>query len=306
MRDRARRAAVGLATSTRAAVPLGRLLVPSREGVPGAGAEVTWCGDAAAAGRIAVLAHFDPRGQFAEPAGLLLTGLREAGFAVVVVSTAEVAHETLVAALAPDVLGVITRPNAGFDFASWAAAVDTLRRQGADPERVVLLNSSMYGPLEPLGPMLDRLYATGADVMGATESREFRPHLQSYLLAFSRVAWRSPTFASYWRRIRPANDKWGTILAHELGWAHDLAVPPLRAATLVTARRVGARGNPLTFTWRDVVRSGVPLVKRSLFFANHDHVDLTGWRDDLAALAPGFDPGVIERDVLRLTGSAAP
>jgi len=300
-RDLARRSAVAVISATRIATPVGRVLMSRNEIDPGIGATATWRGESQGATRLAVLAHWDARGEFAEPARLTMDGLRAAGHDVVVVSTADVDHTAFAESVGAGALGVFTRPNVGFDFASWAAALDALRIQGADPERLVLINSSMYGPLGPPDVMLDRLFGSGADVMGATESREFRPHLQSYFMAFDREAWRSERFADYWRHVRPATDKWGTILAHEQRWAHDLALPRRPAVAMVTAREVRTNRNPLTFRWREVILAGVPFVKRSLFFDNYDRIDMTGWREFVAEVAPSFDLGVIDRDVARLT-----
>jgi lipopolysaccharide biosynthesis protein len=304
LRDEARRAAVAMITASRIAVPVGHVLVRGDERDPQDGATVTWSATAGLGTQLAVLAHWDAQGRFGEPARQTATALRDAGFQVVVVSTAAVDHAEFAAEVGADAIAVVTRPNVGFDFASWAAGLDLLRGAGARPERLVLLNSSMYGPVSPIGPMLDRVYATGADVMGATESREFRPHLQSWFLAFSRRAWDSEQFVDYWRHVRPATDKWGTIFAHEQRWATDLALPGTRPAVAVTTESLRTRRNPLTFTWREVLQAGVPFVKRSLFFDNYDRVDLTGWREFLADHAPGFDAGIIERDVARLTDGA--
>jgi O-antigen biosynthesis protein len=305
LRDEARRAAVAAITASRIAVPVGRLLVRVDEREPQEGATTTWGTGSDIGAHVAVLAHWDARGRFGEPARQTARALRDAGFEVVVVSTATVDHAGFAAEVGADATAVVTRPNVGFDFASWAAGLELLRRADARPERLVLLNSSMYGPVTPIGPMLDRLYATGADVMGATESREFRPHLQSWFLAFTRRAWESERFVRYWRHVRPATDKWGTILAHEQRWATDLAPSGTRPAVAVTTRMLRTRRNPLTFTWREVVLAGVPFVKRSLFLDNYDRVDLTGWQEFLAEHAPGFDVGIVERDVARLTDGAA-
>lgn len=302
LRDEARRAAVAAITVSRVAVPVGRLLVRGEERDPQDGATATWTTGSDLGTHLAVLAHWDAQGRFGEPARQAAQALREAGFEVVVVSTATTDHAGFTAEVGADASAVVTRPNVGFDFASWAAGLDLLRQADARPQRLVLLNSSMYGPIGPIGPMLERLYSTGADVMGATESREFRPHLQSWFLAFSRRAWDSERFADYWRHVRPATDKWGTILAHEQRWATDLALPGTPPAVAVTTRSLRTRRNPLTFTWREVVQAGVPFVKRSLFFDNYDRVDLSGWREFLADHARGFDVGIIERDIVRLSG----
>jgi lipopolysaccharide biosynthesis protein len=304
LRDEARRAAVAAITATRIVVPVGHLLALGDERDPQVGSTTTWSTRADLGRHLAVLAHWDAQGRFAEPARQTARALRDAGFEVVVVSTVTTEHSTFVVDVGTDAIAVLTRPNVGFDFGSWAAGLDLLRGAGARPERLVLLNSSMYGPVSPVGPMLDRLYATGADVMGATESREFRPHLQSWFLAFSQRAWDSERFVDYWRRIRPATDKWGTIFAHEQRWADDLALPGARPAVAVSARTLGTRRNPLTFTWREVLLADVPFVKRSLFFDNFDRIDLTGWREFLVENAPGFDVGIIDRDVARLRDDA--
>jgi lipopolysaccharide biosynthesis protein len=300
MRDLARRTAVGALSATRLATPVGRLLVP-RSPQPAPEATVTQVRPLPTTGDVVVLAHFDPHGDFAEAATYYLDAFRSAGFDAVVVSTVP-EHARLVDQVGDRAAAVVTRPNIGFDFLSWAAGIALLRAAGAEPRRLVLTNTSMYGPMEPLAGLLDRTFALGADVVGLTESREFRPHVQSYFLGFTGAAWRSERFAAYWDRIRPAQDKWGTILAHEQRWAEDLAAPGRPARALVTSREMATPRNPLTFTWRRLLDLGVPLVKRSLFLANPDHVDMRGWQDELARRYPAFDTGVVERDALRLTG----
>jgi len=305
VRDLVRRVAVAVLGATRAARPVGWLLRPRRPQIVDDGARTTWLGDPSGTGELAVLAHWDPRGEFAEASEMLLDGLRAAGLDVVVVSTSA-PHEALVGQLRDRALAVVTRDNVGFDFLSWARGLEAARHAGVPAERIVLTNTSMYGPLQPLRPMLDRLWALPADVLGLTESREFGPHLQSWFLAFGPTAVRSARFASYWERIRPATNKWGTIVAHELRWARDLAQGGPPPTALLPAALTGRTRNPLTFTWQTVVTGGVPFVKRSLFLANPDRIDMRGWREFVLEHAPGFDVGVVDRDVLRLTGRGAP
>jgi lipopolysaccharide biosynthesis protein len=252
-----------------------------------------------------VLAHWDARAEFAEASVMMVDGLRSAGLDVVVVSTSA-SHELLVSQLRGRVLAVVTRRNVGFDFLSWARGIEALRREDAMPGRLVLTNTSMYGPLQPLRPTLDRLWSLPSEVLGMTESREFRPHIQSWFMAFGPNAIQSQRFDAYWTQIRPAANKWGTILAHEQRWASDLALDGRAAAALLSADRTSRTRNPLTFTWKTVIRGGVPFVKRSLFLANPDRVDMRGWRDFVHEQTPGFDSGIVERDVRRLTNGAAP
>jgi lipopolysaccharide biosynthesis protein len=256
-------------------------------------------------GDVAVLAHWDADGDFAEASAVLLDGLRAAGLDVVVVSTSS-RHETLVEKLEGRAVAAVTRDNIGFDFLSWARGLVLVRHAGMVDQRLVLINTSMYGPLAPMDGFLDSLWSLPADVLGVTESREFGKHLQSYLLAFRGDVIGSERFAAYWERIRPATNKWGTILAHEQRWARDLAKGGPSAAVLLPSNLTSCDRNPLTFTWRRVVAYGVPLIKRSLFLANPDRIEMKGWKEFIAEHASGFDPDVIDRDVYRLTGVHAP
>ena len=305
MRDLARRAAVAGLGATRAARPAGWLLRPKQPRPVDDDVRVTWLGGSTAGSALAVLAHWDAAGEFAEASEVMLDGLVAAGMDVVVVSTSA-AHDPLAGRLRGRALAVVTRRNIGFDFLSWSRGLAVARREGVTADRVVLTNTSMYGPVLPLAPTMERLWALPSDVVGMTESREFGPHLQSWFLGFKPPVTQSARFRAYWERIRPATNKWGTILAHEMRWARDLAADGRAPSVLVPARRISTSRNPLTFTWQAVLMAGVPFVKRSLFLANHDRVDLCGWREVVGRHAPDFDLGVVDRDLLRLTGNAAP
>jgi lipopolysaccharide biosynthesis protein len=305
VRDLLRHAAVSGVGATRAARPAGWLLRPKRPQPIDDDVRATWLGTPSAGAALAVLAHWDPAGEFAEASTVMLDGLRAAGMDVVVVSTSA-AHDQLVARLHERALAVVTRQNVGFDFLSWRRGLEVARREGLRADRVVLTNSSMYGPVVPLAPTMERLWALPSDVLGMTESCEFGAHLQSWFLGFKGPVTRSARFISYWERIRPATNKWGTILAHEMRWARDLADDGRPASVLVPASRTSRSRNPLTFTWQAVLEAGVPFLKRSLFLANPDRIDLRGWREVVGRHAPDFDLGIVDRDVLRLTGRAAP
>ena len=77
--------------------------------------------------------------------------------------------------------------------------------------------------------------------------------------------------------MRPATNKWGTILVHELRWADDLSLAG-PAVPYVRVEDHGCRGNPLFFAWRELIRDwGMPFVERSLFGPNYDRIDMSGW-----------------------------
>lgn len=291
----ARRLAVAGLSASRIAVPLSWLARPARAGDPAD--VVRWCriGRVDDATRLAVVAHWDPRGEVGPADRALLSAVAGCGFSVLVVSTADAAPEALAEGL-PGVAAVATRANVGFDFLSWRRGLEWLRADGdlERVERLLLLNTSMYGPVRPIGPFLDLAFDAG-DVVGFTASREFMPHAQSYALALSGAAVRSPGFLPYWQRVRPSTGKWGTIAAHELRWQRDLISGGLRAGVVVPAPSGAV--NPLTHGWAQLLDRGFPLVKKSLFTVNYDGVDLGGWADRIG------DPvacGLIQADLRRL------
>jgi hypothetical protein len=100
--------------------------------------------------------------------------------------------------------------------------------------------------------------------------------------------------------VRPASNKWGTILAHELRWADELSLAG-PAVPYVSVEQHACRGNPLFFAWRELISEfGMPFVKRSLFLQNYDRIDMTGSREFLAANADGFDVSMISGGISEL------
>ena len=250
--------------------------------------------------RVAVVAHFDPLGEFAEPAVMLSRALRDLEARVVVVSTVATPHDALAAQVAPHADALVTRANEGFDFLSWQRGLELATRLRWSPSDTLLTNTSMYGPLLPLRPVVDEM-SDLSPVWGMTESLDFARHIQSWWLGYDLRTARSERFRRYWSHVRPSTDKWGTILAHELRWARDTEPPGRPARAFVPVSAHCCRRNPLFFAWRGLVAEhGLPFIKRSLFLDNHDRIDMSGWRDFLAHAAPAFDVGVIERDLVRL------
>lgn len=302
-RQERRRRAVAAITATRVALPVSALVRPRRETV--VDDAVTWVttGRVDPARPVAVVAHWDPLGTVPPVDVLLLESLSDSGFQVLLVSTASGDPASLAAAAGDRCVAVAARRNVGFDFMSWRRGIEHLGPAVTSLPRLLLLNNSMYGPVRPLAPFLDRAFGPGGpDVVGFTGSREFLPHAQSYALGFGPAALRSRRFADYWPRVRAADGKWGTILGHELRWMRDLTGGPVRGGVVVPAPPQPV--NPLTLHWRDLLAAGFPFVKRSLFLANYDDVDLTGWRSVIGPGGP-LTPDDIEAD-LRRRGAAAP
>jgi len=140
--------------------------------------------------QVAVVSTFTPTGRPLTAIINLLQSLRSAGISAIVVDTSP----NWVLGSHPDLARFasiyVRRSNVGWDFSSWIA-VHThpdLRGLIGDVSQLWWLNDSCYGPLTSMHEILHRADAESHDVWGLTSSNQIKPHLQSYLLKFSRRA----------------------------------------------------------------------------------------------------------------------
>ena len=241
--------------------------------------------------RLAILAHFDSTGGVDSSFQHLGRSMEAVGYAVIVSTTAPTEPEQLAPLVEDFATAVIVRGNEGFDFQSWRRGVEFARRSQWRFDRLILTNGSMHGPLSPIDHILARMDPHAS--WGMTESMDLTRHVQSWWLAFGTGALTHPEFDRYWARVRPARNKWETILAHELRWSDDLALDGPTAA-YVSVEDHGCDRNPLFFAWRELIRDwDMPFFKRSLLGSNYDRIDMTGWREFVNDQSPGFDLGLI-------------
>jgi len=182
--------------------------------------------------RVAIFIHFDAGGALRLHVRQYLSALREAGLSVVFVTNSGRLRAEAMAVLRTLCAGVIVRRNIGYDFGAMREGIDLLGLPRPDTEMVVLVNDSVYGPLQPLEPLLNRLDFSRADVWGMTESWQSRFHLQSYFIAFGWAALTSPAWAAFWRGVRPVSSKWWVILQYEVGLTQRFLRAGLRARAL--------------------------------------------------------------------------
>ncbi len=245
--------------------------------------------------RLVLYAHFDANAELSAADRFALEAYRATGYQVCAVTTSASwpeQYRDLVDAL-------IVRPNLGFDFGSWSTAIQTFlpREKRESISHLVLVNNSVYGPLWPVDELFhDAEHA--AEVVGLTLSRELIPHLQSYFLSFSGRSVRSEAFDEFWLQDFSSSSKWFVIGQGELRWGRHFQRAGFDTSYLICPQS-HVRRNELTFYWVDLVKSGLPYVKKSLFRANLDNINLGDWREKLLVLAPRYDPTLIEMDVKR-------
>jgi len=215
-------------------------------------------------GRVAVLAHFSTVAAVSLSFRTLVEEFVDAGYRVIVVSSATCSAELDwgPADLADTM--VLRKPNVGYDFGSWAVALDRFPAVRA-AEHVVLANDSLVGPFETIAPLLDRFEGTRADVWGLTETLQFSRHLQSYFVGFRRGVLQERPLADFWSDVRHYEDKNLVIHRNELGLGRLLQNEGYAVdAAFVAEQVVAAADNPTIIGWHSLLSRGFPFVKREL------------------------------------------
>jgi len=210
------------------------------------------------------VASWGQNGQVSLSLAELVRSLDAVGYPVIVVRASD-DHSPLRWPEAPPSSTIVVRkPNIGYDFGSWAVALDmfpsiTKRRH------VILANDSMVGPFAPLDEMSASFEASTSDVWGATSTLQYAPHLQSYFLGFRDGALADPAVRQFWRSIHHLEDKSRIISDYELGLSGLLRAEGLTSSAWFASERVVApTDNPVINGWQKLVELGFPFVKREI------------------------------------------
>lgn len=189
--------------------------------------------------------------------------------------------------------GVMVRQNAGYDFAAWAHAIH-LHPELYGAPTLYLANDSLIGPADQprFAAMLDRVRASDADLVGLTESHEYRWHVQTFFVALKPRLLSSWWLHGFFDQIRILNDKDAVIRAYEVRFAGAVEQSGHKVEIMFPSERAA---NPTLYDWRGLIERGFPFVKALLLRGHFDDVDLTGWRETLERA--GFDLGLIDRTI---------
>lgn len=188
---------------------------------------------------------------------------------------------------------VIARTCSGYDFTSWKAAFEVFPSLYCCKE-VLCTNDSLFGPVNPLSFVHTIMNDVPCDFWGLVESREKRPHLQSYYLLFRKQTIRHPAFAVFWSAVDRSGEKFDAVLRYEVTLSSWLTLHGLRAGAFVPATALPQTNiNPSHYFWKQLLLLyKAPFIKRDLLRQCANHPFLAGWKDILRAA--GYDPALIQ------------
>jgi rhamnosyltransferase len=164
--------------------------------------------------RLAIYAHYGTSPQVAGHVLFHLQKLAELGCQIGFVSNSAIspASET---AMKQFCERIIVRENTGLDFAMWQRGLAEYDLSAFD--ELLLTNSSIIGPLQPLAPLWQNPAVADCDFWGLTDNDELGSHLQSYFLVFRQRVLHSSRFRDFWRTVLPYKNKQQVIYSYELG-----------------------------------------------------------------------------------------
>lgn len=232
--------------------------------------------------RIALFVLFQPGGL----AGSTLDTLRhltDLGFAPLVVCNGGL-PEADIARLQPLAWKVITRPNLGYDFGGYRDGIWFLQQQGAAPERLLVLNDTIWMPAlqgadgpDALRQLLDLPadYASLSNFVyrprsGRRDDLVRKTYPSSFCFCLTAGVWRSEAFTRYWQELPLHAHKARVVQLGEVGFGRAMAAAGFPAQTVLDHMRI-----------RDQVLA-MPPEDQAVFLGNLPVVN-TRWRPKLDA-----------------------
>lgn len=214
--------------------------------------------------RVALVAHWAPDRRVGRSACGLVGALVGHGYTTALVSAAPGPEPLEWATGRPPNVTVLRRPNIGYDFGSWAAALHRYPAITAG-SHVLLWNDSLAGPFGPIDHLLRLFDVSAADVWGLTDTSQFTHHLQSYCLGFRNGSLGEAPIARFWRALPVECSRDEAIWRYEIGLGRLLHRERYVVEAAISHDRVVEEGqNPTIIGWRRLLDEGFPFVKRQL------------------------------------------
>lgn len=220
--------------------------------------------------RLVCYAHFDGKGQLRPFVLHALQAIRPCCVDLVFVSNSPLADQDQ-ALLASSATHVVVNNNTGYDFYMWKLGLESVDLSLYD--EVVLMNSSVFGPLFAMEPVFSAMAAVACDFWGITECFQMQPHIQSYFLVFRKAMVRSEAFRLFWNSILPYTNKLQVIQSYEVGLTQWFVESGCRAGVYCCFEQIGllCRGAGKRLRKKDntsvkfaleLLQAGSPFLKR--------------------------------------------
>ena len=160
----------------------------------------------------------------------------------------------------PHVLYVGAGRHGEYDFGSYKRGYLWAKKILKKYDWLYFANDSVYGPLNDLKPILDKLEHSGADLVGMTANRDnYTPlHVQSWFAGFNKKVFNSTFFDSFMKKIARIPHKTSLVLKYEVGLSSLIMRHGFKMHVVVDANNNKIYEDP-----RYMLVSGVPFIKKT-------------------------------------------
>ncbi|MBF0889155.1 MULTISPECIES: rhamnan synthesis F family protein [Gluconobacter] len=240
--------------------------------------------------RVCLFAYYNPNVRLAPHTRHLLSQIASCGFTIHIAAsglsdaTAQLLRDDLANPAAPIPAAVHPRPNTGLDFGAWQFLLS--KGYADNATEILFTNDSVFGPLLPLRPIMNRMGEKKFQVWGMVRSEAVVSHLQSWFLCMTHDALHHPAIQRIFNQ--PFNDmtKDEIVLHGELGLGLAIKAAGLSTGASWSSTRGLARLlaiNPMHADWRTVLQSGnAPFIKTELLRDNPSGIaSIHLWRAEI-------------------------
>lgn len=164
---------------------------------------------------------------------------------------------------------VLFRENIGYDFGGYKDAINFISPEKLrQADELIILNSSVYGPLKPLSSIFDVMNNRVCDFWGiSTNKYGFPRHVQSYFLVFKKSLISSDVFYEFWDSMPYFIDRKDAIKNGETKLTHFFEAKGYKSDSFIPDSD-NPNIDPLIVGFSNSWRLGVPFIKKSIFTQN--------------------------------------
>ncbi|WP_322867191.1 rhamnan synthesis F family protein [Aquicoccus sp. G2-2] len=169
---------------------------------------------------------------------------------------------------------LLIRPNFGYDFGGYRDGIRQLARWDITPEHLLVLNDSIWFPLDPEETLISGLESSPADLTGTIlRQRGEERFLESYCYMIPAKTVTKKAFQAYWNELQITSNKYKVIRRGERGFSRAM-----RAAGLMLAPIY-----PYEAFFEALGRQDDDFLKKTLLYAAHAHDEYEAARQTLLA-----------------------
>ena len=211
---------------------------------------------------IAVIAHFSKSNLISESLTNYLRAILNSKYSVILVSACESDTELVLDEKIKSQITILRKPNLGYDFGSWAVAIDKFP-EILLAEKLLLTNDSLIGPLDDFSSIVKDLENSKFDIAGITDNSQLQYHVQSYVLLFKQSALRNLNVQNLLKSVVHLELKNEVILKYELGLTRTAQLSGLFVGAIFPWNLIVQPGkNPSLAGWKRLMDLGFPFLKR--------------------------------------------